>query len=256
MPDVYDVDFEDERALLTKDAQVRRRYLRIFNKRRDDFESDLQYDNYLEMVEELIFKLVNNVDLVQTRAFIDKYRRDNQDLIARNQAKKADDDRTEAERVAIAERQRLAKLAQLRQQDDILEEQRRMQRRQEEAEQLLRIQKGDEAVARLRKRREKANRKKRKKEAAAAAAAKEQEQRSRMALIPVRPTYPNPPPAPIGVGNVSLDQRPQQRTDDRSRELRNRAAAAAGFRQRLVYQRALLEFEQSLHFAALQHGAG
>ncbi|KAI0565616.1 Cdk-activating kinase assembly factor MAT1/Tfb3 [Gracilaria domingensis] len=256
MSDKYDLDFEDDRAALTRDAQVRRRYLRIFNKRRDDFGTDGEYDDYLEMVEDVICKLVNNVDLDSTKSFIEKYRRENQDLIARNQVKKADEDRTLAETVAITERERLTKLAQLRKQDEELEEQRRQERRQQQAEELLRIQKGDEAVARLRKRREKAERKKRKKEAAAAAAAKEEEERFKMAFMPVRPVYPSAPPMPLLADRVSVDQRPQERSESLSAEEKTRAASAAGFRQRLVYERALVEFEQSLHLAALQESIG
>ncbi|CAN8069684.1 unnamed protein product [Agarophyton chilense] len=258
MSDKYDVDFEDERAALTKDAQVRRRYLRIFNKRRDEFGGDGEYDDYLEMVEELIFKLVNNVDVEGTKSFIEKYRRDNQDAIARNQVKRADEERSEAERVAISERQRLGKLAELRRQDEQLEAQRREQRRQEQAEQLLRIQKGDEAVSRLRKRREKAQRKRRKKEAAAAAAEKEEKQRVKQALMWVRPTYANAAPGPVREESVRTDLRPRERDDENSRsdDLRRRAARGGGFRQRLVFERALLEFEQSLLVAgALPIGA-
>lgn len=249
----YDMDFEDDRANLNKDAQTRRRYLRWFNKRREDFATDLEYDNYLEMVEEIIYNIVNNINVEETKARVDKYRRENQDLIGQNQAKRMDEERLEAERVSQAERARIAKLAELRKQDEEMEQEKLRLRKQLEAEELLRASKGEEAFQKHLRRKEKAERKKRKKEAAAARAA---EERDKPDIAPMwfRPNFPTALPVPVGTGKVTIDQRPeltQKSFDQLDPAERARAAAAAGFQQRHVYQRALAEFNQSLELLQL-----
>lgn len=241
-------DFEDDRAYLTKEAQIRRRYLRWFNKRRDDFVSDLEYDNYLEMVEDTIYNLVNNVNVEETKARVEKYRRENQENIGQNHARRLEDDRFEAERVSVMERARIARLAELRKQDEELEKRRQKQRRQEEAEELIRVAKGDDALAKIRRKKEKAERKKRKKEAATARAAEEKEKPDFRPMW-FRPQFPSPLPVPLDASKITEDQRPGE--DPRAFEQRTpiekaRAASAAGFRQQYVYERAMTEFNQSL----------
>lgn len=242
------LDFEDDRVYLSKEAQIRRRYLRWFNKRREDFATDCDYDDYLEMVEDIIFNLVNNVDVEETKARVERYRRENQDSIGQNQAKKSEEDRLEAERVSQLQRERIARLAELRKQDEEEEKERQRQRREEEAEEILRISKGDDAVAKLRKKKDKAERKKRRKEAAAA---REAEERERPDFRPMwfRPQFPSPLPIPVDLSKITIDQRPEE--DPKAFEKRTqveqaKAAAAAGFKQQYVYERALKEFNQSL----------
>lgn len=241
-------DFEDDSAHLSKDAQTRRRYLRWFNKRRDDFATDGEYDDYLEMVEDIIFNLVNNLDVEETKARVERYRRENQDSIGQNHAKKAEEDRLEAERVAQMERARIAKLAELRKQDDEVEKRKQRLRREEEAEELLRVAKGDDAVAKLRRKKEKAEKKKRKKEAAVAREAEEREKPDFRPMF-FRPSFPSPLPVPRDLSKVTIDQRPEE--DPKAFEKRTqveqaKAATAAGFKQQYVYERALNEFNQSL----------
>lgn len=241
-------DFEDDRAYLTKEAQIRRRYLRWFNKRRDDFATDSEYDDYLEMVEDIIYNLVNNINVEDTKARVEKYRRENQESIGQNYAKRLEEDRVEAERVSVMERARIARLAELRKQDEELEKQRQKQRRQEEAEELIRVAKGEDALAKVRRKKEKAERKKRRKEAAAARAAEEKEKPDFRPMW-FRPQFPSPLPVPLDVSKVTEDQRPGE--DPRAFEQRTqmekaKAASAAGFRQQYVYERAMTEFNQSL----------
>lgn len=247
-------DFEDDRDLLTKEAQIRRRYLRWFNKRRDDFANDAAYDDYLEMVEDIIYNLVNNINVEGTKTRVERYRRENQESIGQNYAKRLEEDRLEAERVSVMERARIARLAELRRQDEELEKQRQKQRRHEEAEELIRVAKGDDALAKIRRKKEKAERKKRRKEAAAARAAEEMEKPD---IRPMwfRPQFPSALPVPLDLSKVTEDQRPGE--DPRAFQQRDqlekaRAANAAGFRQQYVYQRAMTEFNQSLGALVLQ----
>ena len=85
-----------------------------FNKREEDFETAREYDDYLEMVEDIstaslrnalvrarwlirllprggapatpVYNLTNNVDVEATTARVKQYRQENADLIARNRA--------------------------------------------------------------------------------------------------------------------------------------------------------------------------
>lgn len=241
------LDFEDDRAYLTKEAQTRRRYLRWFNKRRDDFKTDAEYDDYLEMVEDIIFNLVNNIDVEATKSRVEKYRRENADSIGQNHAKRLEEDRVEAERVSVIERERLARLAELRKQDEELEKQKEKQRRQEEAEELIRVSKGEDALAKIRRKQEKAKRKQRRKEEAAAKAAEEKEKPDFRPMW-FRPQFPSPLPVPVDLTNITADQRPGEGAtvfEHRSAAEKARAASAAGFRQQYVYERAMSEFKQS-----------
>lgn len=247
MADEENADFEDDRALLNKDMQMRRRYSKWLNKTREDFDSDAAYDDYLEMVEDVIYKLVNNIDVEETKTFVEKYRQQNQALIGQNQAKRAEEARREAEKITQSERAHVEKLIELRRQDAEREEERQQQRRREHAEEILRISKGEDALAKIRHKREKAERKKRKKEIAAALALEEKAKADEMA-VRVRPVFPHPPPVPIDLENITEDRRPKERAPPTDPILIARAATAGGFQQRLVYCRALAEFTQSLEF--------
>ncbi|XVE83102.1 hypothetical protein DITRI_Ditri16bG0060400 [Diplodiscus trichospermus] len=75
----------------TKEVQIRRRMNNIFNKREEDFPSLREYNDYLEEVEEMIFKLVEGIDVQAIEEYISKYQQENAELIMVNQARKAED---------------------------------------------------------------------------------------------------------------------------------------------------------------------
>ena len=56
--------FED--ANVDKEVDIRRRILKDFNKLQEDFDSLREYNDYLEMVEDIIFNLCNNIDVTET----------------------------------------------------------------------------------------------------------------------------------------------------------------------------------------------
>ncbi|KAL7276292.1 TFIIH/NER complex subunit [Rhizina undulata] len=114
--------FED--VTVEREVDIRRRVAKTFNKRRDDFDSLLQYNNYLEEVEEITFNLVNNVEVSATEEKLQAYEVVNKDLINANAARAAAEmqalaQATEAER----EEHRLAREAAQRE----LEEEKREQ---------------------------------------------------------------------------------------------------------------------------------
>ncbi|GMI67689.1 hypothetical protein like AT4G30820 [Hibiscus trionum] len=75
----------------SKEMQIRRRINNIYNKREEDFPSLREYNDYLEEVEDMIFKLIEGIDVQAIEEQISKYQRENADLIMINHARKAED---------------------------------------------------------------------------------------------------------------------------------------------------------------------
>ncbi|OON19779.1 CDK-activating kinase assembly factor MAT1 [Opisthorchis viverrini] len=74
--------FED--PLVQKEVELRKKILIDFNKREDDFDSLEEYDSYLEKIEEIIHNLMNDIDVEETKRYIELYKRENKDVIKRN----------------------------------------------------------------------------------------------------------------------------------------------------------------------------
>jgi CDK-activating kinase assembly factor MAT1 len=194
----------------------------------------------LELVEDIIYNLVNEVDVDNTKAKVEQYRRENQDSIGQNEARRTEEDRQAVEVLARTERNRLATLANLRKQDQELEDQARRRRQQEEIEQVQRVALGEKEAARLKAKLEKRERKERRKlaaadEAVAAARAKAAEPDIRPMFF--RPAFPNPLPRPtpgLQVADGDDDCHPVSR------------GAAGGFNQDVAQSRAQLEFMSAM----------
>ncbi|XP_076841704.1 CDK-activating kinase assembly factor MAT1 [Brachyhypopomus gauderio] len=121
--------FED--PAIDKEVEIRKRVLKIYNKRDVDFPSLREYNDYLEQVEEIVFNLTNNVDIESTKQIMEQYQRENRDLIQKNKAK------------LTREQEELEELLLLEQQDS---EQRRLQNLQEEQRQLQAKRKNKQAL--------------------------------------------------------------------------------------------------------------
>ncbi|KAL4858062.1 CDK-activating kinase assembly factor MAT1 [Chlorella vulgaris] len=85
---------------LRKEMQIRARIESIFNKRLEDFATRQEYDDYLEEREDIIFNLVEGLEVKEMEAKVDNYRRLNADSIIKNEALRAEELR---QRVAAAE---------------------------------------------------------------------------------------------------------------------------------------------------------
>ncbi|KAI8354559.1 CDK-activating kinase assembly factor MAT1-domain-containing protein [Choanephora cucurbitarum] len=83
--------FED--LAVEKEVRIRKRAARVFNKRPEDFSSLRAYNDYLEMVEDITFNLMNEVDVAETEAKIAAYEQENKDSIAANQARSVNEQR-------------------------------------------------------------------------------------------------------------------------------------------------------------------
>ncbi|XP_053330909.1 CDK-activating kinase assembly factor MAT1 [Spea bombifrons] len=77
--------FED--PTIDKEVEIRKKILKIYNKREEDFPSLRDYNNFLEEIEEIVYNLTNNVDLELTRRKIESYQKENKDTIQRNKIK-------------------------------------------------------------------------------------------------------------------------------------------------------------------------
>lgn len=77
-----EITFEDIRV--EKEVDVRRRMSRIFNKREEDFETMHDYNNYLNKVEDIIFDLINGVNVEQRNREVAEYQQSESDSIAEN----------------------------------------------------------------------------------------------------------------------------------------------------------------------------
>lgn len=241
-------DFEDDRGALNKEARYRRHTLKIYNKRRDDFDDDHHFDNYLEEVEDIVFNLANDIDVEETKAKVEMYRRKNQDVIGQNQALRSEEERRAAEFLARSERERVAALAALRKHDAELEEQARRERREVELEEMQRVALGAEEAARLKKKKDKQlarERRRQEKEEAEAAAARARAAEVDTKPMYFRPAFPNPPP------RVIPESQPADAAMGEATALHGGVrAAAGGWRPETEVERASREFNDALKFAA------
>lgn len=77
--------FED--AMVEKEVDIRKRVLRDYNKKEEDFGSLREYNDYLEEIETIVYNLTNNIEVVSTNKRIEQYKKDNKDVIIKNKAK-------------------------------------------------------------------------------------------------------------------------------------------------------------------------
>ncbi|KAI9103229.1 CDK-activating kinase assembly factor MAT1-domain-containing protein [Phlyctochytrium arcticum] len=75
--------FED--LYVEKEVQIRKKISRIYNKRQEDFKGNLKgFNDYLEQVEEILFNLINEVNVKETNEKIKEYEQENKDIISAN----------------------------------------------------------------------------------------------------------------------------------------------------------------------------
>ncbi|KAK2192434.1 hypothetical protein NP493_31g02026 [Ridgeia piscesae] len=82
--------FED--SGVEKEVDIRKRILREYNKKEEDFGSLRKYNDYLEKVETIIFNLTNGIDVEHTKKLVEQNKKDNQELIKKNRMKLSHDE--------------------------------------------------------------------------------------------------------------------------------------------------------------------
>lgn len=73
--------------MVEKEVNIRKRILRDFNKREEDFATLREYNDYLEEIETIIYNLANNIDVIETNKKIEQYKKDNKEQIAKSKSK-------------------------------------------------------------------------------------------------------------------------------------------------------------------------
>jgi len=76
-----------EDASVEREVDIRKKIVKIFNKREEDFKTLLEYNDYLEEVETIIFNLANKTDVDETKKKIELYKRENEKIIRKNNSK-------------------------------------------------------------------------------------------------------------------------------------------------------------------------
>lgn len=89
-----------------KDTSWRRRVLKVFNKTEKDFPSLLEYNNYLEEVEDMIYSIVNEEpEAEEHKAKIKEYEHAHKAEIVIRQSQRADEERSIQDRIAAEQRE-------------------------------------------------------------------------------------------------------------------------------------------------------
>jgi len=89
-----------------KDTSWRRRVLKVYNKVEPDFPTLLEYNNYLEEVEDIIFSIVNEEpNAEEMKAKVKAYEEKNKSQIVIRQSQRADEERSIADRIAAEQRE-------------------------------------------------------------------------------------------------------------------------------------------------------
>lgn len=73
-----------ENPMVEKEIDIRKRILRDYNKKEEDFATLDDYNNYLEEIEAIIYNLCNNIEIINTNKRIEAYKKENKDTILKN----------------------------------------------------------------------------------------------------------------------------------------------------------------------------
>ncbi|KAI0336377.1 CDK-activating kinase assembly factor [Cubamyces sp. BRFM 1775] len=128
-----------------KEVAVRRRIAKEFNKRREDFPDLRSYNDYLEMVEDITFNLINDIDVPETEERIAKYRRENAALIEMNAKREEEYARYLQEQEEMERQERELRAQELRR----LEEEERQEREKGKQAIIDELETSDKDAARL-----------------------------------------------------------------------------------------------------------
>lgn len=89
-----------------RDTSWRKRVLKVFNKREQDFDSLEEYNDYLELVEDMIYAIVNEEpNAEEMKAKIKEYEQANKAEIVIRQSQRADEERSIQDRIAAEQRE-------------------------------------------------------------------------------------------------------------------------------------------------------
>lgn len=78
--------FDD--LIVEKECDIRRRVLSVYNKKENDFQTGEMYDKYLEEIEDIVYKLLNRLDIEETEERLKQYSIENKQSIELNNARR------------------------------------------------------------------------------------------------------------------------------------------------------------------------
>ena len=123
-------------VLCEKDTSWRRRVMKVFNKTESDFSSLLEYNNYLEQVEDMIYSIVNEEpNAEECKLKIKEYEEQHRTEIVIRQSQRADEERAIQDQIASQKRD--AERARRDAQEDAMAVQQAKARFKQEAAQVL-----------------------------------------------------------------------------------------------------------------------
>ncbi|KAK6307311.1 hypothetical protein J4Q44_G00224590 [Coregonus suidteri] len=93
--------FED--PAVDKEVEIRKKVLKVYNKRDFDFSSLREYNDYLEQVEEIVYNLTINLEVEGTKQTMEAYQRANRDIIQKNKGKLQTREQEELEELLLLE---------------------------------------------------------------------------------------------------------------------------------------------------------
>ncbi|TKA61367.1 hypothetical protein B0A49_09124 [Cryomyces minteri] len=109
--------FED--IQVEREVDIRRRVAEVFNRREDDFNSLLDYNNYLNDVEDITYNLINKIDLDESERKLASYASRNQQTISLNVQKSLQESQNrEARQVLEKEQARIRREAARREEQE------------------------------------------------------------------------------------------------------------------------------------------
>lgn len=83
--DYREQQFED--SSVEREVDIRKRIVKVYNQREEDFDTLKEFNDYLEEIETIIFNLANKVDEDETKRRVEAYRKENDKQIKKNNSK-------------------------------------------------------------------------------------------------------------------------------------------------------------------------
>ncbi|KAG8126607.1 putative CDK-activating kinase assembly factor MAT1 protein [Naja naja] len=111
--------FED--PAVDKEVEIRKKVLKIYNKREDDFPNLAEYNDFLEEVEEIVFNLTNNVDIEGTRKKMEIYQKENKEVIHKNKIKLVERQENEQRRLLIQKEEQMQQMLKRKNKQELLD---------------------------------------------------------------------------------------------------------------------------------------
>ena len=82
---------DSDEGAFREELKTRKRIYEIYTKEQSDFETQAEYDDYLEMREDVVFALISGHDLDKVESQIAQYKQENQESILRHRRRKLEE---------------------------------------------------------------------------------------------------------------------------------------------------------------------